>query len=387
MKSLPRGISPELLVSQVKNTMPYLFAPEVSDMPLGQFVPAQILRKLALNPTQSLSHLEYFQLCVSCHYLTCATPVPTDVDIQIRRKLWPAQVPLEVALQMADFVIESRKWDFTLVSRRFATGATHTPWANEVISGHTGEWFTVACGAYCALQQYQAPLAQQKLQQIFAEISDEVTRHSEIFGTLWRAEDGLACLNASAPIAHNFGDLDRVMDMWDLSVADPLRLQFYKLTATPFDSNGKLRYLGRVWVAGQLYKSIIHGQSMSFENHRHFALRKTRCLRKNPDLMITTGPFLDAWGTQTAQILATSQNIPSEETLEVIEALKQGWDRLPKTTGYGRALAGMLQIHPELSIQDLTKEQRKVIDTPQERFEKLWAEGALKELDEIPSQA
>lgn len=387
MTSLQRGIAPDLLVSQVKNTMPYLFDDQVAELPLGQFIPVQILREFSKNPQQKLTHFEYFRLCVCCHYLTCATPVPTDVDIQIRKKLWPSQLPLEVALQMADFVLESRKWDFTLVSKRYSSGADHTPWNKHVISGHHGEWFTIAAGAYCAMKQYSNPTAQFKREQIYTEISDEVDRHSEIFGTLWRTEDGLAALKSSAPIAHNFGDLDRSMDMWDLSISDPLRSNFYKLTATPFDSNRKLRYLGRLWVAGQLYKSVINGQSISFENHRHFALRKPKCLRKSPDLLIHTGPFFDDWGKQVAQSLATPNGALTDEILEVTEALKSGWNRLQKTSGYGRALRGIYDYHPNLPLDDLSKQQRTIVEMPQDRFEEKWRIGALKELDEIPSRA
>lgn len=387
MTSLPRGIAPDLLLSQVRNTMPYLFDEEVAHTPLGDFIPAQILRNFAVASHSLLSHFEYFRLCVSCHYLTCATPVPTDVDIQIRKKLWPKNLPLEVALQMSDFVLQSRHWNYTLVSRRFAGGAIETPWQKQVISGHIGEWFTIAAGAYCALSHYKSPLAQQKRSELFSEISNEIERHSEIFGTLWRAQDALACLKTSTIIAHNFGDLDRVMDMWDLPVTDPLRTQFYRLTTLAFDSDRNLRYLGRIWVAGQLYKSMIHGFSMSFENHRHFALRKPKCLRKHPDLMIQISPFLDEWGSQVAHFLANPDGTPSTDTLQVLEALKDGWDRLPKTVGYGRALHGILNVHPDLKIEGLTKQQKVLIEKSQERFEMDWIEGALHELDELPSRA
>ena len=388
MAHLPRGISPELLVSQVNNTMPYLFSEESGQFRLPElFVPAKILTDFANSQDKELNHFEYFRLCVCCHYLTCATPVPTDVDIQIRRKLWPAKLPLEVALQMTDFVLESRKWDFRLVSRRFAHGAPQSPWKNEALSGHLGEWFTIIAGAYCALKQYADPLAQKKKQEVFEAIADEVQRHSDIFGSLWNAKEGLESLKASASIAHNFGDLDRVMDMWDLSVADPLRLQFYKMTSQPFDSDRKLRFLGRIWVGGQLYKAIIDTSSMAYENHRHFALRKPKCLRKHPDLMITTGPFFDSWGSHLARYFATETGEPSQEILEIVEDLKSGWDRLPKTLGYGRALRGILEVHPRITVDELNKTQRAILERTQDRFEKKWSEEALRELDDIPSRA
>ena len=388
MNHFKRGIAPDLLLSQVRNTMPYLFDLNQEDSELGRLAPSRVLREFASRPVpSSMDHYTYYQLCLSSHFLTCGTLVPTDVDNQIRLKLWPAQISLPVVLKMADLILDCQKWDFTLLSKRFTYGAVGSPWEKETVSGHLGEWFTVSCAAYCALKQYKNPLAEEKSKQLFQNIADEVSRHSEIFGSLWRAFDGLNCLKTAATLAHNFGDLDRVMDMWALSVGDPLRLQFYKLTALPFDSEGKLRYLGRLWVAGQLYKSTIEGRSLSFENHRHFALRKPRCLRKSPSFLIPIAPFLDDWGRQVAHGLASESGSSTENTLEVIEALKHGWDRLPNTVGYGRALRSILEVHPDLRVDGLTKPQEKVMEISQKDFEKNWSEEALKLMDEIPSRA
>lgn len=383
MAHLPRGIAPELLLSQVKNTMPYLFEAEAGASPLDSFPPAMVLRDFDRTGQTALTHFEYFRLCLSSHYLTCGTPVPTDVDNQIRLKLWPAHLPLETALEMAQLVLESRSWDFTSVSTRFTYGAAESPWQKEVLSGHLGEWFTVSCAAYCALSQYRDPLTQEKQKELFASISDEVQRHSEIFGTLWRAQDGLGCLKASASISHNFGDLDRVMDMWELSVGDPLRLEFYRLGTSPFDSNRNLRYLGRLWVAGELYKAPLHGSSMARENHRHFALRKPKCLRKSRALLLPTGPFFDGWGEQVAHAFAAPDGSATEELFEVIAALKHGWERLPQTVGYGRALYGIQQ-----SCKDPTlKSSLKLKEYSKTPFEQAWAQEALKLMDDIPSRA
>jgi hypothetical protein len=382
MAYLARGIAPEILISQIKNTMPYLFEAEVST-PLVEFVPTQTVRENENKKTEDLDHFQYFKLCVSAHYLTCGTPVPTDVDNQIRHKLWAAEVPLETALQMADFVIQSRKWDFTQVSTRFTRGASASKYESEVLSGHLGEWFTVGSGAYCALKQYKDPAAQQKRQELYENIGDEVRRHSEIFGSLWNGQDGVGSLKACSSIAHNFGDLDRVMDMWDLAVNDPLRLEFYKLSTTPFDSNKKLRYLGRLWVAGELYKSQIDGSSMAQENHRHFALRKPKCLRLSPNFLIPTGPFFDDWGT------AVAQGLEGADRQEVADALVHGWERLGRAMGYGRALRAMHEVDSQLKLDHLMKnhEHRRVLETSQEKFEKKWAEEAIKLMDDIPSRA
>src|SRR4051812_43982074 len=134
MAHFPRGIAPDLLISQVKNTMPYLFEPATPQLEsLFRYPPAQFVLGIQLD--QPLEHLDYFKLCASAHYLTVATPVPTDVDNQIRQKLWDRALPLEIALQMADYVLESRSFDFSVATRRTACGAKGTPWENELLAG------------------------------------------------------------------------------------------------------------------------------------------------------------------------------------------------------------------------------------------------------------
>jgi hypothetical protein len=383
--AFPRGISPELLVSQVKNTMPYVF----EDASWARFEPALVVRAEDAEPGRALDHFDYFRLCLSSHYLTCGTPVPTDVDNEIRRKLWPAGLPLDVAFRMTDLVLASRKWDSTRVSSRFVRGAKGTPWENEVLAGHLGEWFTVAAAAYAALGKYSGPAAAAKKAEVDAAITDEVHRHSEIFGSLWRAGDGLGSLKAAASIAHNFGDLDRVMDMWELAPADPLRLRFHKLTAQPFDAERKLRYLGRLWVAGELYKSPIAGSSLALENHRHFALRKPRPLRERAELVVPTAPFFDVWGRAVGRAFAGEK----EKALEIFEALAAGWERQPGTVAYGRGILGMIEVLPELArsaaLEPLRKDKlrKRVLDQSQAAFESQWAGEALRWMDEIPSRA
>ncbi len=372
-----RGIAPELLISQVFNTMPYLLETQGE---LARFKPTITIRQASRAPNAEYSHFEYYRLCLSAHYLSCGTPVPTDVDNQIRKKLWPAGLALDTALEMADLILESRKWDFTLVSSRFTYGAKSTPFESEALSGHLGEWFTVASGAYCAMKQYSSGKAKEKGEQIYTAIADEVNRHSEIFGSLLRAQDGLGCLKASSSIAHNMGDLDRVMDMWELSVGDPLRLQFYKLTHQPFDTERRLRYKGNLWLAGELYKSKIGTSSLALENHRHFALRKPKCLRKNPDFFIPTAPFFDDWGRKVARGLGSG-----EELREVVTTLIEGWERQPGTLAYGRGLRGILEIYPELEKE--MKADLRLVPESHSEFEAAWNKAALAHMGEIPSRA
>ena len=381
MAEHPRGIDPALLVSQIQNTMPYLFAADREQWSVSGTAPAKFVLSWGGGP---LSHAEYFRLCLSAHYLTCATPVPTDVDNQIRKKLWPRDLALASALDMADLVLESHDWDFSAMSSRWVKGATGSSVQDVVLSGHLGEWFTVAAGAYAALRQYAAPEAKQKAEALLEAIAQEVLRHAEVFGSLWRENQGIAALKAAATIAHNLGDLDRVMDFWELSPLDPLRSRFYQLDAVPFDSTRNLRSGGRLWVAGQLYKELIDGSSMAFENHRHFALRVPRSLRKRPEVRIPLGPFLDDWAKTLLEFLDPT------ELSEVFEALQSGWKRLPKTLGYGRALRVLSEARSDLKVdREVVKAHafRKTLEQSQARFEKKWNDEALRLMDEIPGRA
>ncbi|MDQ3035738.1 MAG: hypothetical protein M3Y87_25265 [Myxococcota bacterium] len=380
-----RGIAPELLLSQVRNTAPYLLddlsgAPALSASP-----PVAIVRALDGELPESLSHFEYFRLCLCAHYVTCATPVPTDVDNQIRRKLWAPGMPLVTALEMSQLVLESHGWDFTPLTNRASYGAAGSEWAHEPLSGHRGEWFTVASAAYAALGHYKAHDAKQRRQALLDAIAQETERHSEIFGSLWRAKDGIGALKASASIAHNFGDLDRVIDMWDVPVADPLRLEFHKLTTSAFGPEKNLRYAGRLWTAGELYKSTIDGSSMALENHRHFALRKPRALRSRPELRIPLGPFFDDWGSVVAATLS------GEGLQETIDALVSGWERMPSTLAYARALHAIRAAQPDLfdRTAKLPRDRRlrAIFATPRADFEARWDAAALEHLDDIPSRA
>lgn len=379
------AISPELLVSQVRGTAPYVFDEPPSAPAIAASTPVRLLRDHDRAPPAVPTPFEYYRLCLCAHYVTCATPVPTDVDIAIRQKLWPASLALETTLAQARLVLESRAWDFVPLTMRASYGARGSAFEHAVLHGHYGEWFTVAVGAYAALGRHRAPEAVALRAELLEAVDDESRRHADVFGSVWRAKDGLGALRASVSIAHNFGDLDRVVDMWDLPVTDPLRQRCYKLTASPFDSERRLRHEGRLWTAGELYKSSIDGSSMAHENHRHFALRKPRALRTDPALRVPAGPFFDDFGGAVARLL------DGEALDEVLAALVHGTTRLPGRLGYPRALHAIAAERPQacarLASLRADARLRKRLDTPRETFERTWEEGALRQLDDIPSRA
>ncbi|MBN8609693.1 MAG: hypothetical protein J0L92_03880 [Deltaproteobacteria bacterium] len=382
----PRGIAPELLVSQVKNTAPYVFDDHPDGAAIRQTPPARFVLDFA-PVDEPLSHFAYFRLCLSAHYLSCATLVPTDVDNQIRHKLWVGlpvkESSLAITLDMARLVLESRRWDFLPLTTRESFGAKGSALEHTPICGHFGEWFTVAAGAYAALARFEQPEAKAARATLLDTIGEVTRLHAEVFGSLWRAKDGVGALRAAATIAHDFGDLDRVIDMWDVPITDPLRLQYRGLTLSPFDPERRLRYEGRLWAAGELYKSMIDGSSMALENHRHFALRKPRGLRSHPALRVPLGPFFDAWGDEVAA------RLEGEALLEVIDALVQGTERMPKTQSYTRALHAIRAAHPEHDALSaaVAKTHRAVLKRSRQEHEALWSDAALALLEDIPSRA
>ena len=351
-------ISPASLLDQVRTTAPFLFDGEApaSDGPRGY------IRRLRDYDGRPLSPSDYYLFCLSAHWATAGTFVPTDVDNAIRWKLWQDISPNLAALQ-AGFVLDSLTWDYTPVTARIARGPK-----GELLSTHEGTWFSVAVGAYAACRDKRPELAAKVLETMAAEAA----RERNIFEAIADMGDGVSILKASALIAHNFGDLDRVADQWELpNATDPLKKAFYD-AAKP----GSPLYGGLLGWAGALNRKFL-----SADNHRHYPLREPRGLRRAPELMIPVGPFFDDWG----RAVATHPALAREDVADVVRALLDGWARLHGPVGYARALAGILEVFPG-GRQALGKllpgaDRRQLesgsikaaLDIPKERFEAQWA--------------
>jgi hypothetical protein len=323
-----RGISPEILLSHVENTAPWLLTDRRPLTPYTQVV-LEAWDKHRAGGKLALSHGEYFALCLCAHYSTVATFVPTDVDNQIREHLWKAEAPEGTTERMAELVLQSLQWDFRPLTTRFQEGN------NYYVCGHQGEWFSVAVGAYGCHRVKKPELAAEIREAILKEARAE----AEIFGALKKAKDGVGLLRASTAIAHNLGDLNRVFDQWDIPGDDPLALAARRLGHERSSTFGPLQDL--LLEAGALNKAF-----MASENHRHFPLRKPKCLRLSIDLLLPLGPFFDAWGETVARHPA----LETKDKAEVAEALLEGFHRLssPKIPawGYARALRGMQSAFP-----------------------------------------
>jgi hypothetical protein len=157
----------------------------------------------------------------------------------------------------------------------------------------------------------------------------EARREDRLFRDILESGDGLEILRASALLAHNFGDLDRVVDMWRLPPQDALRRELYDSAhpASPL-FGGRLAYAG-----------ALNQRFMAPENHRYFALREPRFLRREARFLLPVAPFLDDWGAMIARE-------PERDAAECAQALVYGHQRTPGSVAYARALCGLLEAFP-----------------------------------------
>jgi len=337
----PRGIEPQLLLKQVLNTVPYLASLNLKG-PHYQYL--KVLEPLFEGANwEHFSWSQYFELCVAAHFTTVATFVPTDVDNHIRFKLWDSAPDAEALLQMIPVVLKAYHWDTTPLSTRWV----HSP-SGHLLEGHKGEWFSIAAAAYGA-SRFKFP---RHAQELLALIHQEISHEERVIQELLDAKDKLGLLRASVLVAHNLGDLVRVMEIWGLPNLLSERLN------TP-----------TLELAGKINRDL-----MAVENSRHFALREPRALRKNREFLLPLGPFFDDWGKQ----LALHPDLTPEDLSSIAEALIQGWLRLKGPVGYSRALAG-LETHAPGGIRNLLKALPS-------RVAKLWTSGALRQLCDV-SQA
>lgn len=348
------AISPRLILEQARGSAPFLFSstPPPPDPRLRYL---QVLRE---HDGRLLDGPAYYELCLCAHWATAGSFLPLDVDNAIRFKLWQDAPRGRIETQ-ARLVLEAARWDYTPVTAR----RVDTPEGS--LSTHEGTWFSVAVGAYAACRGPFPALARELLEAMLAEAE----REDRAFAAL-KARP-LAYLKASALVAHNFGDGDRVMDQWELPPEDPLRLALYD-AAKP----GSPLYGGRLAAGG-----LLHQRLLSADNHRHYPLRAPRALRRAAELLLPVGPFFDDWG----RAVARHPGLSPEEKAEVARALVDGWERLHAPPGYARALAGFLEAFPggrKRLMKLLPGKDARLIssgplkvamDETQERFEARWA--------------
>lgn len=356
MSGVKNGIAPELVRSQVKNTAAWLW-----DDPRAAAATRAIddvARAEADRDAPDGSHA-YLRLLLAAHHATVATFVPTDVDARIRHHVWTAmQTEAEIAAA-ADVVDEVAGWDVHAVSARVVVSA-HGP-----LSGHDGEWLGVRAGA---LGRAIAIGATATVERLADAIDRELDRESRIFEeSLARRADAQTVLSAATVLAHNLGDLSRVVDAWPAADGIATHREKYLRLGHADAPRARAPFV----LAGRLNKEL-----MALENHRFLALRKPRGLRSARELILPIGPWFDAWG----ETIARSTHLEDRDRAEVVAALLELHASSPDQQGCLRALAGMHRATRgglELYVPDLPARMRKdalrgrvreALDVSEERF-------------------
>jgi hypothetical protein len=348
---LKPGILNSVLVEQVRNTAAWLWADPVCAPLTGIFDAA------VDEPLEHPGALERaLRLRLAAHYATVATFVPTDVDAHIRHHMWMLVADAETFARAKDCVDEAVARDSAVVSARVTLN----------ISGHDGEWLSVRAGALGRALVLGLDDAAVRLA---AEIDAELEREQRAFAAaLEGGAPAPTTLALATTIAHNLGDLSRVVDAWPKGARESELCARYSRLG---HSDGA-RHRNAFLVAGALNKEL-----MAHENHRFLALRKPRALRRSRALLLPIGPWFDAWG----ETVCRSELLDDADRAEVVTALVELHLRSPAQEGCLRALAG---IHretrgglgwyatalPARLRKDLGRGRiREAIDVPRERFE------------------
>ena len=320
------GIAPNILLTHVINTAPFLFAGQLDTTGHERaFLAKLIFYKKNLNALKNIDLTEYFHICLAAHWTTAGTFVPTDVDNQIREGLWKHSDIKKNIERMAKLTIDSWTWDYEQVTNR----KSYNPERAQVMSTHEGTWLSVAIGAYNALMK-------NKLFDLAKDVADvilaEVDKEEKLLLELQEKRDHINFLRSSALMAHNFGDLDRVIDQWEMPDDDAFRKRIYKLGHKLNDAQNTILVF-----TGQVNKAFC-----SVEKHRHMSMRQPKCLRRSNKFLIPVGPFMDKWGRD----LGASDNLSLEEKGEIVAAFVDGYKRQDAALGYVRAYHGMLETLP-----------------------------------------
>ena len=320
------GIAPNLLLKDVEITAPFLFKGEINlEGKERAYLSKLVFYKKNLNSLKYINLSEYFYLCMAAHWATAGTYVPTNVDNQIREGLWKHKEIGGHIEKMARLTIDSWNWNYEEVTNR----KSYNPDQGQVLSTHEGTWLSVAIGAYNALKKNKKETLAKEVSEVILE---EINKEEKLLTHLREKRDHINFLRSTALMAHNFGDLDRVIDQWEMPEDDSFRQRIYKLGHQLNDS-----YTSILCYAGQVNKKFL-----SVENHRHMSLRQARSLRRSHKFLIPVGPFMEEWG----EVLGESQNLTPSEKGEIVISLFEGHKRQDHAYGYPRAFGGILRKLP-----------------------------------------
>ena len=314
-----RGVAPQLIRTQVENTAAWALD---DTLPRDSWR-ANLRAAEALEASwhERESGPAYLRLALSAHFATVATLVPTDLDAHIRYHLWQeieTEAEIEAALGIVD---EAAAWDPTPVSARVVELKGHAP-----VHGHAGEWLAVRAGA---LQRALELRADALADRIEAAIDRELAHEASAFAHARSLGDPLVALRVLTTLAHNGGDLSRVVEAFPKGTPRKAEVlaRFAKL-----GHEGSARHQGEHHLAGHVNKLV-----MATENHRFLPMRAARSLRAGRELIIPIAPFFDAWGAR----VGTSSSIDLRGRAEALGVLLLAHETSPTLLAYQRALAGL----------------------------------------------
>ena len=311
-------MAPELLLAQVRNTASWALDP-------GE--PASWREALIGAPTLGETWRDadgltaYLRVMLAAHFTSVATLVPTDVDAHIRFHIWQeieTRDRLEAALAVVD---EAAAWDPRAVSARVVAvpggGAVH---------GHAGEWLAVRAGALGRALEIGADDAAESL---IDAIDREMAHEASAFASARASGDALLALRVATTLAHNGGDLSRVIDAFPKRT--PRKPEMVERFAR-LGHEGSPRYEGEHLLAGRINKAV-----MATENHRFLPLREARALRVSRGLILPIAPFFDVWGERVARDPA----LDDRGRTEVLAVLLMAHEAAPTLASYTRGLVGL----------------------------------------------
>lgn len=320
------GIAPNLLLKDVENTAPFLFKGEIDTAgPSRAYLAKLAQHRKNLKGLQAIDLTEYFHMCMAAHWTTAGTFVPTNVDNQIRESLWKHPDAGKNMDRMAKITLDSWTWDYSQVTNR----KSYNPTNGQVMSTHEGTWLSVAIGAYNALVRAQKKVL---AEEVAAVILAEADKEEKLLLELRESRDHINFLRSTALMAHNFGDLDRVIDQWEMP-DDSFKARIYKLG----------HQLNAAWSPVLVFAGQVNKAFLSVENHRHMSMRQPRCLRKSHRFLIPVGPFMDTWG----QTLGSAPDLNNADKAEIVTALYEGFKRQNLAFGYTRAYHGLISTLPD----------------------------------------
>jgi hypothetical protein len=264
---------------------------------------------------------DYLRYLLSAHYTTVGTFCPTDVDQRIRLHHWES-LPREYMHDALACVLEVAAWPVLPVSAR----VVHVD--DEAFSGHQGEWLSVVAGALGRALVLDDKRAVARCE---AFIDAELAREANAFVRAAKAEEPGTTLCLATTIAHNLGDLSRVVETWKPAV----RAHGDRYHRLGFSEDGGF---GKAFVlAGELNKAM-----MALENHRFLSLRDARVLRQSRSWLLPFGPYLYGWG----EMLGSCTEFDDRERAEILAGLLITHGRRRAEQGVLRAIASMNQVVP-----------------------------------------